>query len=152
MIKNFFVAIIIYLFISSSQAEIVKKIVINGNNRVSDETIAVYGDIKTNKDYSEIDLNNILKNLYSTEFFENVDLSLKNQILNINVKEYPIVNQLILIGEKRKGYKEEIKKLIKLKEKKSFIKADLSNDIEIIKKLYSSLGFNFAKIEPKIKF
>jgi outer membrane protein insertion porin family len=78
-------------------------------------------------------------------------LSLKNQILNINVKEYPIVNQLILIGEKRKGYKEEIKKLIKLKEKKSFIKADLSNDIEIIKKLYSSLGFNFAKIEPKIK-
>lgn len=151
MIKNFFVALIIYLFISSSQAEIVKKIVINGNNRVSDETITIYGDIKTNKDYSEIDLNNILKNLYSTEFFENVDLSLKNQILNINVKEYPIVNQLILIGEKRKGYKEEIKKLIKLKEKKSFIKADLSNDIEIIKKLYSSLGFNFAKIEPKIK-
>ena len=37
------------------------------------------------------------------------------------------------------------------KEKQSFIKAYLSKDIEIIKKLYSSLGYNFAKVETKIK-
>ena len=151
MKKNFFVALFLYLFIFSTQAEIVTKIIIDGNNRVSDETIIVYGDIKINKNYTEIDLNKVLKNLYSTEFFENVNLTLKNKSLNINVKEYPIVNQLILKGEKRKSYKEEIKKLIKLKEKKSFIKSDLSNDIETIKKLYSSLGYNFTKIEPKVR-
>ena len=42
--------IIILLKFSISQAEIVKKIIIEGNNRVSDETIKIYGDIEINKD------------------------------------------------------------------------------------------------------
>ena len=56
---------------------------------------------------------------------------------------------MIFLGEKKKAYKEEIKKLIKTKENSSFIKAYLSKDIEIIKKLYSSLGYNFAEIQVK---
>ena len=80
----------------------VKKISIEGNNRISEETIKVYGEIEINKNYSEIDLNKITNNLYSTEFFENVNLSIKNNILQIIVKEYPVINQLIIVGEKEK--------------------------------------------------
>ena len=56
------------------------------------------------------------------------------------MKEYPIINQLIIIGEKKKAFREEVKKLIKLKEKKSFIKSSLLSDVETIKKIYSSFG------------
>ena len=55
--------IILFLFVfyqGFSQAEIVKKIEISGNQRVSNETIKAYGDINVNKDYSEQDLNKIL--------------------------------------------------------------------------------------------
>ena len=38
-----------------------------------------------------------------------------------------------------------------LKEKSSFIRSKLSKDIEIIKKIYSSVGYNFSKIETKFK-
>ena len=38
-----------------------------------------------------------------------------------------------------------------LKQKDSFIESNLSKDIEIIKKLYASLGFNFVKVETKNK-
>ena len=151
MTKKIFIFLLLFLFSSSLYAETVKKIIIDGNNRVSDETIIVYGEIEINKNYSEADLNKVLNNLYSTEFFENVNVGLNGTNLNIVVKEYPVINQLILIGEKKKGYEEEIKKLIKLKEKKSFIKAYLLKDIEIIKKLYSSLGYNFAKVESRIR-
>ena len=65
--------------------------------------------------------------------------------------EYPLVNQLILIGEPSNKYKEQIKKLIKTKEKKPYIKSNISKDIETIKKLYSSIGFNSSKVETKIK-
>ena len=58
--------IIILLKFSISQAEIVKKIIIEGNNRVSDETIKIYGDIEINKDYSEKDINKIIQKIYST--------------------------------------------------------------------------------------
>ena len=149
MIK--FIFLILFFSIFSASAEIIEKITVEGNERVSDETIKNYGKIELNKDYSESDLNQILKNIYSTEFFEEVDVSIKGNQLNVKVKEYPIINQLILIGEKKKGNVEQIKKLINLKEKKSFNKSYLSEDIEIIKKLYSSLGYNAPNIEVKIK-
>ncbi len=151
MIKKAFLSILILLFSSNLSAEIVKEILIEGNSRVSEETIKVYGDIQINKEISESEINNILENLYSTEFFEDVKIELNKNILKINLKEYPVINQLIITGEKKKGNVEEIKKLINLKEKKSFIRAYLSKDIETIKKLYSSLGYNFSKVEAKVK-
>ena len=54
-------------------------------------------------------INQILNNLYSTDFFEDVIINQKNGVLNIKVKEYPIVNQLIIKGEKRNSLIEEIK-------------------------------------------
>ena len=115
MIKKAFLSILILLFSSNLSAEIVKEILIEGNSRVSEETIKVYGDIQINKEISESEINNILENLYSTEFFEDVKIELKKNILKINLKEYPVINQLIITGEKKKGNVEEIKKLINLK-------------------------------------
>ena len=89
--------------------------------------------------------------MYSTNFFENIDIELKNNILNIKLKEYPVINQLVILGESKKGNIEQIKKLITLKEKKSFIKSYLAKDIEIMKKLYASLGFNFVEISAIVR-
>ncbi len=142
---------IIFLFFSIANGEIVEKIEINGNKRVSKETIKLYGDIETKKDYQDKDLNDIVNKLYSTDFFEDVQVELSNNILKINLKEYPTINQLVIIGEKSNRYTEEIKKQIKLKEKRSFIKAYLAKDIEKIKTLYSTLGYNSSKVEAKFK-
>ena len=140
-----------FLIFSNLKAEIVKKIEINGNKRVSEETVIIYGEIQLNQDYSSKDLNKILQNIYSTNFFEDVKIDLKNNILKINLTEYPTVNQLIIVGEKSKKNIEQIKKIIKLKEKRSFIKSYLSKDIEIIRSLYSSRGYNDSKVEVKVK-
>ena len=118
---------------------------------ISTETIKIYGDIDINKNYTEKDLDFILKNLYSTEFFEDIKVQIDKNTLKINVKEYPIVNQLVIVGEKSTRYKEQIEKIIKLKEKRTFIKSYLSKDIESIKSLYASIGFNSAQVETKIK-
>ena len=147
MLKNFkslFIFSIVFIFVSifSLKAEIIKEVTIDGNNRVSDETILIYGGINLNEDINDDKLNLILNNLYSTEFFENVNVKIINQTLIIKLKEYPIVNQIIFIGEKSNRIKDEVKKVMKLKEKKSYIKSYLSKDIDIIKKLYSSIGFN----------
>ena len=132
-------------------AEVVKKVQIEWNNRVSEETIKLYGEIDLNKDYQEKDIDQILKNLYATEFFEDVKINLQSGTLIIKLKEYPIINQLVILGEKTKNYKEQIRKTIKSKSKKSFIKSNLAKDIEIIKNLYSSQGYNFTKVDAKFK-
>ncbi len=143
--------ILSFLSFSIVLAETVNKIEISGNTRVSNETIKIYGDIKLNQDYSEKDLNRILENLFSTNFFEDVQIKLSNNILKIVLIEYPVINQLVILGEPSNKYKDQIKKLINSKEKDSYIKNNISKDVEIIKKLYASLGFNFTKVDTKIR-
>ena len=51
--------IVLFLLLStfSLNAEIVRNLKVIGNERVSDETIKVYGDIQLGKNYKESDLN-----------------------------------------------------------------------------------------------
>ena len=58
------------------KAEIVNDIKINGNSRISNETIKIYGEIELGKDLSENDLDKFLK-IYLTLIF------LKMLILNL---------------------------------------------------------------------
>ena len=151
MTKKIIILSFFLLFFSVLRAEVVKNVIIDGNKRISDETIKIYGEVELNKDFTESDINKVLSNLNLTNFFEDIEISLNNNTLKIVVKEYPFVNQLIILGEPKKGNVEEIKKLIQIKSKRPFIKANLAKDIDIIKKLYSSLGYNFAKVDAKIR-
>ena len=146
-----FVTFIFVLFSFSLNSEIVEKIEINGNKRISAETIKIYGDIQIKKDYSESDLNKILNNLYSTNFFDDVSISLTNNILKVNLVELPTISQFIIVGESKQRFLKEIKKLIQLKDNVYYSKSVLSKDIDIIKQLYASLGYNFVEVTSKIK-
>ena len=152
-LKTFLILLIFKILFSGSivLAEVIKEIEITGNNKISEATILVYGEIKKNKDYSEKDLNKIIKNLYETELFENIEVKIVNNILKVSVSEYKSISSIKLKGEKSNKFSEEVKKIIKLKEKKSFIKSYLANDIETIKNFYSSLGFNSITVDVKIE-
>ena len=152
-IKRILVVIFVLQFnFFSLKAEIVNKIDIKGNSRVSDETVRVYGNILAEgSNYTKVNLDQILKNLYSTNFFKEINVEIKENTLFIELTEYPVINQLIITGEKSNKFKDEIKKIINLKEKDSFIESFLSEDINTIKNLYSSLGYNFSNINPKIR-
>ncbi len=151
MYKFIITIFIVLTFSTLVNAANINKVEITGNKRISDQTILIYGNIKINKDYSEREINKILENLYSTNFFKNVNIQVVGSTLTVVLEEYPVINELIIIGEETKKYVAEIKKLMNLKQKDSFIEANLSKDIDIIKKLYSSLGYNFTKVETKIR-
>ena len=112
----------LFFLANISNAEIVNKIEINGNQRVSDETVKVYGEIKPiGSDYNKSDLNNIIQKLYETNFFEDINIEVVNNKLLINLKEYPLINEIIIIGEKKTSLKKQLKNLISSKEKNSFL-------------------------------
>ena len=150
MKKIFFILSILF-YSSNLAAEIINKIVIQGNERISNETIKVYGDIKENDNVDEFKINQILKDLYSTNFFEDVKVEIKGQILIIRLNEYPTINEIIITGEKASKFKDAIKENIKSKKNGPFIKSFIAEDEKKIKKLYSSLGFNFLKVNSKIE-
>ncbi len=150
--RKLLIIFLISLFYSSSTiAEVVKEINISGNSRVNEETVKIYGDIKINQNYTEQDLNRILNNLFSTNFFEDVQIELSNNILNIKLIEHPVINELIIIGEPSNKYREQIRQIIQSKEKDSYIKNYITKDIETIKQLYASTGFNFTEVDVKVR-
>ena len=86
--KIFFAFILFFLaFGLKSYAEIVNKVEVKGNARITLETIVIFGDITIGKNYESSDINLLIKKLYETNFFSNISVELQNGILNINVKE-----------------------------------------------------------------
>ena len=106
--KKFLILIFLLLFTNILSAEIIKNIDITGNERVSDETIKVYGDFSINQNIDNLKINEIIKNLYSTNFFEDIRISVSNQTRFIKVIEYPVINEIIIVGEDAKKYKEAL--------------------------------------------
>ena len=51
-------------------ATTLKKIIINGNDRISDETIKMFSTVKKGQNISDLNLNIILKDLYETNFLK----------------------------------------------------------------------------------
>ena len=146
-----FVLFFFILFVNgNSFSEVVKKLEIKGNLRISQETIIVFGDISLGKDYSISDVNSLIKKLYDTLFFSDISVSIKNNTLNIVLKENPIIKSIIFDGEKAKKYIEKIRELLSLTENGPFVENYIKKDINLIKEFYRSLGFYFVKIDAEI--
>ena len=137
--------------ITISYAEVVKEVKVIGNVRVSPETIVLFGDIKVNEDYNAQKINELSKQLYDTNFFSNIKIDLNNGVLEISVKENPIIQKLIFKGIKAKKFKEAIKEAIELKEKTSYVENKLNKDIQKIKSAFKNLGFYFVEVEAYAK-
>ena len=151
-LKKIFTSIILFfIFLSAhSHAEVVKKIEIKGNERISAETITIFGDMSVGKNYEISDINSLIKKLYDTTFFSNISVVVKNNILSVTVKENPIINSITFEGEKAKKYKEKIRELLSLRENSSFVENNIKSDINLIKDFYRSIGFYFVKIDVEI--
>ena len=147
----FILIIIISNFFSQLNAEIINDIIVNNNDRISLGTIKTYGNIELGKNYSEDDLNNILKNLYNTKFFKDVSLTIENQILIIDLIENKLVQTVIIEGIKSSRVEEAILEGLTLKEKSPFVDSEISNDLANIKKALTSQGYYFSNVSSKIK-
>ena len=150
--KIFVTFILIFTFsILNSYAEVVDKIEVDGNERISLETIVIFGDISVGKNYESSDINLLIKKLYETTFFSKISINLENNILKIVVKENPIVDSIVLDGEKADKYKDQIQEQLSIKEKGSFIESYIKKDLGVLKEFYRMLGYYFVNIEVEIE-
>ena len=140
-----------FLLVFNAVSEMINKIEINGNKRISDKTIILFGDLKENQEYDALKINKILKNLYKTDFFDDVSIKFTNNILQIDVVENPIIQTIDIKGVKNKGILKTLKSNLILKEKNSFIETKAKNDEKILKNILKLNGYYFSEIVTKIK-
>ena len=148
-----FLIIILFLFtitISFAEENLIKKIDINGNQRIDEETIISYSNIKLDEIYSEEKGNEILKSLFNTELFSNIEIKYNDNQLSISVVENPTIN-LIKFKGNSKVKDEDLLLEIQLKERSVYSRSKVKNDIERILTLYQRNGRLSTEVIPKIE-
>lgn len=141
---------LVLIIINKSYAEIVKEVRILNNERITKETILVFSDIKIGENYNANDLDQVIKDLYKTNFFSNVSLDFSNGILTINVEENQIIQNIVINGIKKKELIEILKKQLLLKDKNPFVENFVSIDIERIQKILKNSGYYFSKVSNQV--
>tara|TARA_B110001450_G_scaffold25615_1_gene22580 strand:- start:6122 stop:8365 length:2244 start_codon:yes stop_codon:yes gene_type:complete len=146
--NNIFLRLVLIttLFFGNALAETFSEFEISGNKRVSSKTIINFSKLEKNTELSKNDLNTALKNIYESNFFEEVSVNILNNKLLIKVKEYPIIQDIKFNGIKAKKHIELFKTVSTLQPKSSFNKFTLQDDVNKISNVLRKSGYYFSEV------
>ena len=147
MIK-YLLIILIYFFLSLNAiaSNKINEIIIIGNERISDDTIKIFSELNSTSELDENGINNIIKSLYQTNYFKDIKINFKNNILTISVIENPIIQNITFNGIKSNNLKNEILNGIKLKSRTSYNEFLLNKDKENILFNLKSKGYYLSDV------
>ena len=97
--KSILITFLYFSLICFAKSEIIKKFDITGNDRISDQTILMFSDLDIGQNVNQIQLNEALKELYYTDYFKDIKISLDQGTLTINVIENPIIQRIVKINK-----------------------------------------------------
>ncbi len=147
-IKLTFSLIIFFLCFSNTlRSEEVKKIEFFGNDRVSNDTILMFSKVDIGQILDEESINQVLIDLYKSNFFKNVNVRLNNNILKITVIENPLIEKINFEGVKAKRIEEDIKENLVLKSRSSYNDILSNNDLKKIKSNLKKQGYFFSEVD-----
>jgi len=123
---------------------------VTGNQRLEPETIRAYANLSPGQTYTAGTLDQALKDLYATQLFADVTITgAETGNLVIAVRENPVINRIILEGNKRLK-DDKILPEIKLAPRQIFTRSAVRSDVDRILELYRRQGRFAARVEPKI--
>jgi len=143
--------IIFYFLFIPSEAKIINNLIIEGNDRISPQTIKVFSGFNEGNNINENDLNEIVKELYKTNFFKEVSVVIKNDNLIISVLENPIIQEVLIEGVKKKSFKKDIYDSLTLKNKSSYVEFIAKTDLLKVKNSLRVSGFYLSNVNTSIK-
>ena len=127
----------------------IKYITVVGAQRLEAGTILSYIQLRVGQPYTQATADQALKDLYATELFADVQVRNDAGTVVIEVKENPVVNRIILEGNKRIK-DEKILPEIKVAPRQIFTRSKIRADVARIIELYKRQGRFAATVEPKM--
>jgi outer membrane protein insertion porin family len=145
---KFFIQFILFIFLLtfSSYSKNYEKIIVNGNERISNETILVFSEIQDNNVLDENSINEILKKLYNSGFFKDVTVKIENNNLIIEVLENPIIQSVFIEGIKVKKTEDSLYEILSLKNRSSYNSALIKKDEAAILSFLKNDGYYFSNV------
>jgi len=132
-----------------TQETLVSSINVDGNKRISSDTIISLSKVQLGSAYSPTQLNSALQSIKKSSYFKTVDISLVNNILNINVIENPTINSISFEGNKSLN-DINLNELITSKQRQTLLISQVEKDTDKIATAYANTGRISAIVTPKV--
>jgi outer membrane protein insertion porin family len=127
----------------------IRNIIVVGSQRLEPNTILSYITMRVGQTYTQALADQALKDLYATELFSDAQIANVNGIVTITVQESPVINRIVLEGNKRIK-DDKIQPEIKLAPRQIFTRSKVRADVARIIELYKRQGRFAATVEPKM--
>lgn len=134
---------------AAAPAGTVRSLTVSGQQRLEPDTVLSYTKLRLGQPFTQESLDQALRDLYETELFADVQIRNDNGALTIEVKENPVINRIVLEGNKRLK-EEKIRPEIKLAPRQIYTRSKVRADVARIIELYRRQGRFAATVEPKM--
>jgi outer membrane protein insertion porin family len=128
---------------------VVKRIVVEGNERIERDTITSYLIIQPGDTIGPEQIDLAVKTLFKTDLFADVSIELQNGDLVVRVIENPIINQVVFEGNHNLK-DDKIRDEVTVRPRGIFTKGKVQGDVQRIVELYRRSGRISVTVTPKI--
>ncbi len=127
----------------------ISDIVVEGNQRVSSETVFAYLPVLVGDEVNESRFSQLIKTLYNTQLFEDVAIEREGNNIKITVVENPIINRVNIEGNDALS-DERLMEELNIQPRRVFTQKVALDATEKLLKIYELSGRFAASVEPKI--
>src|SRR3954470_3370069 len=129
---------------------VIRSLRVEGSQRIEPETVLSYTKLRSGQAYTNETLDQALRDLLASDLFAEVSIAgVETGEIAIRVRENPIINRVILEGNKTLK-SDKITKEVKLAPRQIFTRTAVRADVARIVELYRRQGRFAASIEPKM--
>jgi outer membrane protein insertion porin family len=134
---------------SFAEAAVITTVHVIGAERVGVEAVTDNITISPGKSFSEADIDQSIKQLYSTGYFSNVNISIAGQSLLVSVRENDLLNAVVFNGN-RQIKQDKLAEMITSRAAHPYSEAQVQTDIKTIKDAYAAIGRNDVQVTTKV--
>jgi len=128
---------------------VISSIAVSGNELIPSQTIRDFAGVNFGSNLAPADINDVLRRLYDSGMFENVDLQVSGSTLVINVIENPTVSVIAFEGNKVLK-DDELANVVQSSVRRPFNRLTAQSDAQTIVQLYASQGRVDVSVNPVI--
>ncbi|MFV9838758.1 MAG: outer membrane protein assembly factor BamA [Aaplasma endosymbiont of Hyalomma asiaticum] len=129
----------------------INEVRVEGNQRLDSETVEFYAKVDLSAEITSDEIDKVIKNLYATGLFKEVNVATEGADLLIKVKENPVLRNLVIKGNKAFSDKNLANDIFKLRKMGVYTEAKLERDLANLHALYQSQGMLGVKISYTVK-
>jgi outer membrane protein insertion porin family len=135
-------------FTSQAHAQTISNIVVEGNQRVENDTVFSYLQFARGDSYNPAKIDESIKVLFQTGLFSDVQMFQRGGTVVIKVVENPLINQVNFEGNSEIDDK-ALQKEVEVHERMIFTRAQVQSDTQRVLALYQKSGYYSVRVAPK---